>query len=151
MECPYCARFYLEIERKLVRKYEGRVNAAMIHLPLARHRFAQQSATAVECGAAQGAAASLIELVYSKQDSIGLKSWESYAQEAKMPEVPRFLSCLKGPIPRRIEAGKQWAARLQVASTPTILLNGWRFFGAVPEEDLSSAIDALLAGRQPFS
>lgn len=151
MECPYCARFYLDIERQLAHKYAGQLNTAMVHLPLAIHRFAMPSAIAVECAAAQGTAAAFIELVYSKQDSIGLKPWESYAEEVKLPEMPGFLSCLKGGVPRRIEAGKNWASRLQVVSTPTILLNGWRFFGVVSENELSAAIDALLAGRPPFA
>jgi protein-disulfide isomerase len=109
-----------------------------------------QSAVALECAASQGAQNPFLDLVYQKQDSIGLKSWRSYAEEARVADLPRFLKCITEPPPTRIESGRKWAARLEITSTPTILLNGWRFVGLPAEKDLVDAIDALLAGQTPF-
>lgn len=78
---------------------------------------------------------------------LGLKSWESLAAEAGIPEAHEISQCAAGQGPtKRIEAGLALAQELQIAGTPTVIVNGWRFV-APTKENLQRAINAVRRGR----
>jgi protein-disulfide isomerase len=70
----------------------------------------------------------MIDVLYTKQDSLGLKSWNSYAVEAGVSDTAAFARCTaeassRGPIDDGLALGNELAVR----ATPTIIVNGWRF------------------------
>lgn len=50
----------------------------------------------------------------------------------------------------RIEAGIELAARMDARSTPTVLINGWRFPASPNLARQRAAIDAVLRGAPPM-
>jgi protein-disulfide isomerase len=133
LECPYCRAFHMRI-RALEQKYPGEITLSYIHSPLQRHRFARPSARAAECARFQGRFGEFVDVVFAKQDSIGLKTWPSYAAEAGVPNRRRFMSCLQdGRSQVRVEAGIALGTRAGNVATPTVVVRGWRY--SVPSAD----------------
>ena len=89
-------------------------------------------------------------VLYAQQDSFGRKPWDKFAADAGVRDSAAFSACVRsdGAIPR-IDRGIAAAAALQLTSTPTIIVNGWKFMGGPPDSVLSKAIDRLLAGKVP--
>lgn len=150
IECPFCARFHLQILPALQARYPGEVSVRIVHLPLRSHRFSRQAAVALECAAVQGAAGPFLEAAYMKQDSIGLISWQEYAIAAGVGDSGAFSRCLHGGEHPRIAAGEEASDRFGVSSTPTIIVNGWRFTGIGDSSAFVAAIDSIRIGADPF-
>lgn len=150
LECPFCAKFHTEALRN-VRSHRGAaLNVVVVHAPLEMHRFAKQSAVALECAADQGRADAFLDEVYHKQDSIGLRPWPEYAASAGVDDSIAFRKCLTQNSRPRIDAGIAWARKLNIRATPTVWINGWSLpGGAVDETTLSHAIDSVAANRPP--
>lgn len=91
----------------------------------------------------------MIELLFRKQDSLGLKPWPSYAMEAGIRDSIGFGRCLGDKsYMARVDSGQAVGQRLSVTGTPTIMIDGWKY--AIPPSivEMSSRIDSLLAARR---
>jgi protein-disulfide isomerase len=148
LECRPCARFHAVIEESLA-KYSKDIALIFVHMPLEGHRFALQAARAAECADRSGRFVPMLSAIYGKQDSIGLKSWGSFALEAGISDSASISTCAWDTSSvHRIEAGKALAEKLGVRGTPTVLVNGWLFLGPSKDE-LERAIEAVLSGKTP--
>jgi len=149
LECPACRRFQTVIRETLL-EYPRDVALIFVHTPLPGHRFAMQAARAAECAEGKGRFFPMIETIFAKQDSLGLKSWGSFALEAGIPDSASVSTCAHDTRSvSRIDAGLALAEELEVNATPTVLVNGWKFLG--PTKDmLRRAIDAALKGKAPI-
>jgi protein-disulfide isomerase len=143
-ECPYCRRAD-STYRKVAARFGPRLAMVFIHDPLKIHRFAMPAAQAAECAAEQGRFDAYHDQLYDKQDSLGLKSWLSLAVAAGVRDSAGFQDCInRGRGAARIQRGLAAAKQFGVNATPTILINGWRFWSPPTESQLDSTIDALL-------
>jgi protein-disulfide isomerase len=151
LECPFCKRLN-ESVLSIRRRFGHRVAFGFVHFPLDMHRFARPAARAAECANALGRFEQFVNVVYDKQDSLGLKTWLSYARDAGIRDTNRFQRCVGAttPVPR-IEAGVALARRMGARGTPTVILNGWRYFTPPDEKELERAVLAVLAGKEPFT
>ena len=148
LECPACRRFQ-NVMREILRDYPRDVALIFVHTPMPGHRFAMQAARAAECAERMGRFFPMIEAILSKQDSVGIKSWGSFALEAGIPDSASINACARDSRPvRRIDAGVAFAESLEVNATPTVLVNGWKFLGPTKAE-LGRAIEATLQGKPP--
>jgi len=148
LECPACRSLQVGV-RAARAEYGDDLAVVFVHFPLPQHRFARPAARAAECAYAQGLFDKFQDLVYSKQDSLGLKSWISYAEEARVPELRRFERCVADTAPvARIEAGILLGKQLALRGTPTVILNGWRFWNPPSQTELVQAIAVLKDGKQ---
>ena len=146
-ECPYCRQFN-ESFRELKRVHGPNVSLIFVHFPLDFHRFARPAARVAECADRQGRFAEMQALIFDKQDSLGLKTWLSYAVEAGIQDTIGFALCAKDTARMaRVEAGATLGQRLNVIATPTILVNGWRFTG-IPDS-LRAIVARIASGRDP--
>jgi len=150
LECPACRRFHEQILPELRKALGSTFSVGMVHLPLAGHRFAKTAAHAAECAADQGRFGEFVDLTMTKQDSIGLKSWGSFAQDAGVADEETFADCVTRPrLPPAVDSGVAAAARLGIHATPTVLVNGWHVpFYSVPE--VTRVIRDIGAGRRPY-
>jgi protein-disulfide isomerase len=150
-ECPVCRSFHADV-RTVREQFPLDVSLVFVHFPLSIHRFAIPAAKAAECAYEQGKFAPFHELLFDKQDSLGLKPWTSYALEAGVEDSAEFSACVSSnrQFPR-IEAGIAAAREIKARGTPTIFLNGWRLFHTPSATELSEIVRALLAGRSPGS
>lgn len=96
------------------------------HFPLNGHRFARAAALAGDCAAAQGRFAEMKEQLFARQDSFGLKPWREYAVAAGVDRIDSFDACLEARDDARIREGLAAGARIGVAGTPTVVVNGWK-------------------------
>lgn len=151
LECPFCRRYYTTL-KAIAQEYGARVHVNFVHFPLPSHRFARVTAQAAECAAIQGRADPFIEAAYGKQDSLGLKTWASFARDAGIADTFAFTRCVeKAPTFARIDSGLAIGREIGVRGTPTVLLNGWLLEVPPPKGELTRAIEAVLKGRSPFS
>jgi hypothetical protein len=147
LECPAC-RVFASKWKDIDAAYSERVALVFVHFPLAQHRFAPVSARALECADKQGKGREFMDRLYAAQDSIGLKTWQSFAGAAGVASPEKLADRVTGSeVFPRIERGTKWGQEIQVRGTPTILVNGWR---VAPSTNLREVIDSLLAGRRPF-
>ena len=149
LECPACRHFHSDVLPPLVKAFDGKLSVRYVHLPLRNHRFARPAALAAECAATWGRFGPFVEVVFAKQDSLGLKSWASMAREAGVADTAAFGRCVVTFRGVRLDSGAAVARRLGIAATPTIVVTGWR----VPQptfEELSRAIENIMAGRDPY-
>ncbi|MDZ4674227.1 MAG: thioredoxin domain-containing protein [Gemmatimonadota bacterium] len=148
MECAACARFQRTIE-EVLDEYPLDVAFIFVHLPLEGHRFARQAARVAECAETRGLFFPMISVLFGKQDSLGLKSWGSFALEAGISDSASISACAWDSSPvARIDAGLALAKKLDVTATPTVLVNGWKYVGP-SKEQLNRAIEAALKGESP--
>src|SRR5687768_16889294 len=134
LECPFCKTFHasiLSIRKEL--PYD--VASVFVHLPLGNHRFALPAARALECARPESKFVEMLDVLYAQQDSFGLKTWTSYAYEVGIRDTARFARCARDTVKvQAIEDGIAIAKGLRVRTTPTILVNGWRYTGGLEEK-----------------
>jgi protein-disulfide isomerase len=126
-ECPACRQFALGPLRELRSRYGDDVRVVHRHWPLPYHRFAYPAARASECAAAQGRFEAYRDLLFEKQDSLGLKTFTAFAVESGVPDIPAFDECNSEtqPLPA-ITADSAAARGVGGTGTPTVLINGLR-------------------------
>jgi protein-disulfide isomerase len=152
LECPYCARYQATLD-SVASRYPKDVQIVYIGFPLDFHRFALPAARAAECAAEHGQVSAWMRAVYSKQDSLGIKSWASFARDAGIIDTLMIHRCAVDPAAvKRIVEGRDFGKRINVTGTPTVMVNGWVYlYSAAPRAGkLSALIDTLLAGKKPF-
>ncbi len=127
LECPACRFFHSRTLSEIKEKHSESVHVIYLHYPLEYHRFAMPAARGWECAHASGLAAQWADLVYQKQDSLGLKSWASYASEAGIDDIEAFEECTNDArTDQRIRASVALAQELAMSGTPSFVLNGWK-------------------------
>jgi protein-disulfide isomerase len=112
------------------------------NLPLTRlHPFAHPAAVAAVCAAMQSQFAQYHDFLFRHQDSLGTLKWTRVAAGAGVKDTAEFTRCLVSSDADAILRADSLAAdKLQATGTPTVLVNGWRFFGAPSTQQLDSAI-----------
>jgi protein-disulfide isomerase len=90
IECPYCAAWNTHVLAPIREQFGDSVGITIMHYPLRGHRFAVLGATAVECADVTHTGPALLRLLYDTQDSIGLKTWASYAMDAGVTDTAQF-------------------------------------------------------------
>lgn len=144
LECPVCREFHAVV-MKLILDFPGAIRFMYVPFPLSIHRNAMNAARAADCAAGPGELERWMSVVYDKQDSLGVKSWGSFAAEAELPDTARIARCAGArDTSARVLSGLALGRKLRVNSTPTLLVNGWRFLGAPAEQSLDSLIRALI-------
>ncbi|MBW7933668.1 MAG: thioredoxin domain-containing protein [Gemmatimonadaceae bacterium] len=149
LECPACGRLD-RIARSVRRRYAKEVAVVFVHFPLQLHRFALPAARAAECAATIGRFETFVERVYAKQDSLGLKPWGEIAAEAGIGDTTHIATCAVGvTVAPLIDAGIAYGNKIGVNATPTVIVNGWRFWNVPSEAELTETIEALRKGERP--
>lgn len=149
-ECPFCRKFDSTM-RAIETANPRTVTRLFVHHPLKMHRFAIPAARAAECAGEQSKFSEMHDLLFVKQDSLGLKPWISYARDAGIANTAEFERCIGRTTPfPRIEAGTALAEAYQVKGTPTVIINGWRFSRPPSDSILLLTIRNLVAGKGPL-
>lgn len=149
LECPACRRFHEQVLPELRREFGAGFSLALIHLPLSGHRFARPAAYAAECAGDQGRFGQFVQAVFGKQDSLGLKSWTSFAEEAGVLEPERFAQCAAHSRSGIVDSGVAIARRLGINATPTLMVNGWYAMNPSAGE-LARVIREVRRNRKPY-
>jgi protein-disulfide isomerase len=139
-QCPFCKTLHFTIE-ELQKKYPGRVAVVYRHLPLKNHPHAVAAAGAAECAGEQGKFEPLNRLLFDRQDSIGVTSWEKLAHEAGVQDTAQFRACRGEPrIQKRIDEDMAAAKSAGFTGTPTLVIRDKAVAAAVPLDTLEKWI-----------
>ncbi len=150
LECPSCRGFHAEIE-PVLKEYPDDVALTFVHFPLSQHRFALPAARAADCALSFGRFHEFVRAVFEKQDSLGLKSWGSYATDAAIVDTTAISACASASAnPGRVERGRALGRQMQIDGTPTVMVNGWRFNRTPSAADLRAAVAQVRAGKEPM-
>lgn len=125
--CPFCAMVVPAIDSLLAR-YPSEAALVFQHFPLNRPQSVP-SAVAVECADRQGRFEPMYRLLFAQQESLGSKSWTTFADEAGIPDLAAFEECVKLPADSfpKIQAGRELGESRNIGGTPTLFVNGRRF------------------------
>jgi hypothetical protein len=144
LECPACRTFHQRANR-ILQQHKKDVSMVFVHFPLPMHRFAVPAAQAAECASTQGRFMSFIDAIFAKQDSIGIKSWGSYAHEAGITDTASIAQCARDPAPvKRVEAGRELALRWELRGTPSVIVNGRRYQSPPTDNEIDRVIKEAL-------
>jgi len=144
-ECPACGHFTNVTLKQVEASHPGQVAVVFHHWPLTYHRFAYPMARASECAADQGRFREFHDLVYAKQDSLGLKPMEAIAKESRIADVHRFLDCAaRGGKLTVIEDDVAAAKLLGGQGTPFVLVNGLAYSSVPDSAALETAFQSAL-------
>jgi hypothetical protein len=127
-ECPVCRRYSTEVLAPLMADSAASVAVLFRHWPLPYHRFAYPTARASECAALQSRFFEFHDLLFLKQDSLGLKPLDTFAIEAGVQDIGAFSRCTaeSGILPN-VERDAALAKAIKGRGTPTIVANGILF------------------------
>ncbi len=149
-QCPACARF-AEASRRLKEEYveSGQVRFVFFDLPLPQHNHSLEAAMAARCAGDQGQYWGMHDRLFAEQSSWQTSrdvsgQFSGYAGDLGL-DMRRYKRCMESELHREAVADSRNAAiQLQVASTPTVLVNniplnrpGWEQLSAVVERELN--------------
>ena len=151
-QCPFCRQWHSESYKTFVDEYvrSGKVKVAYINFPLGQHQNAVPSAQAAMCASAQNKFWQYHDALFDTQDK-----WENMPQPRPVLDsiahavgvnFEAWKKCVDGDtmLPL-IFADRDRAATAGVQSTPTVLVGGKVFAGAVPFSDLKPIVDSAIA------
>jgi protein-disulfide isomerase len=149
-ECPYCRAFTRGPLKAIMDRYPDEVEVVFRHWPLPGHRFAYPAARAAECAANEGKFDEFHDLIYSEQDSLGLKPWTAYAKQAGVSDTVAFARCVQSRTPVAVvDADTRAAKELKLDGTPTVIVDGFRYSMPPDTAVLVQAVREALRRRGP--
>lgn len=139
-QCPFCARLQKNLHEVLARNPSS-FTLVYRHYPLAQHTHAREAALAAECAGAQGRFGPFHDALFANQDSIGVRGWGWFANLAGGVDSVALAQCVsRGDERGRLAEDRTAGDRLEIAGTPTFLVNGRVFTGAPSPEELERMI-----------
>ena len=149
LECPVCAGYH-----KTVGSVAQAESVSLVHVlyPLTYHKSAMPAARAAICAAELGRFGQWLDVVYSKQDSLSIKSWTSYVQDAGIRDTARIASCAADTTQvTRLSESIAYGDQMGLTGTPSTIVNGWRLSNTPSKAELTRIVSAFRRGENPFS
>ncbi len=146
-QCPFCKLVAEQIPR-LVRRYPGKVNVQYMFYPLdsscnpsmkgAMHQFACRAAELAACDPAKFEV--VHDAIFAVQEGLNLDKLSAIAEKHGLKE------CFENRSSRdAVIASMNEAAKYNLKSTPTIIINGKKIEGSIPNPQFEAIFDDLLA------
>lgn len=143
-ECPYCQQIQPTLDR-LEAEFKGQIAFAYKDVPLPMHANAPKAAEASHCAEAQNKYWEYHDLL-GRTKQLELPALKEAARTLKL-DTKAFDQCLDSGVKSEIIKGYVAEAQaLGVNGTPTFLINGRYFSGALTYEKLRSIVEEELGG-----
>jgi protein-disulfide isomerase len=110
------------------------------HFPLPSHPFAAKAAEAAECAGDQGKFWEYSDMLFSLEGKITDEALTTSAQKIGLDWVAFGLCVNSGKHRAAVASQRESGMHLKISGTPTFYLNGKRFEGNVPMEDLKKLL-----------
>jgi protein-disulfide isomerase/uncharacterized membrane protein len=156
-QCPHCAKLFHGVE-EYAKGSSRRVKIVFAHYPLGqscnpnvddRHKFACGAAIASECAGQQGKFWEYATTLFDNQDDLEPTDLREYAKDTGL-DIEKYDRCLVDPAAAaRVHADVERGAKVEITGTPTFLINGYKWTGAMPPSLLAGVIDRLLEVEPP--
>jgi protein-disulfide isomerase len=162
-QCPFCSRMHANLFANVFKDYADKVKVVYKDYPLVEiHPWAMHAAIDGNCLAEQNNEAywDFADYVHANQKLVaGASRTDAYsnldnaaksqAQKHQLDEG-KLQACVQKQDESAVRASMAEGDKLGVDSTPTLFINGERFTGAVPEQELRSVLNRALtdSGQQ---
>jgi protein-disulfide isomerase len=164
-ECPFCSRMHSTLFPGLFKEYGDRVLFIYKDYPLEEiHPWAVHAAVNANCLASQNVDAywDYADYLHANQDSISNQKGAD-ARNAELDKLAtlqgqkhnldaaKLQACIKAQDEKAVRTSMREGDAAGVEATPTMFVNGQKLDGALPAEDVRSALDQALkdAGVAP--
>jgi protein-disulfide isomerase len=159
LECGYCARLHEELFPATLEHYKDKVRFVYRDFPLVEiHPWAMRAAVDANCLATQSSDVywAYVDYLHSHGQEINgenrdvtrsLATLDRIArQEATLGKLdaPKLDACIAKQDETQVRASSKEALALGVETTPQVFVNGERFDGALPREQVWAVIDRAL-------
>lgn len=144
-ECPFCALEETRL-KSLVQRHQKEVALYRFEFPQeALHASAMRASIAAECAREGGFPSAYSSALFAHQREFRNLDWAELAMTSGAGNVEQFRQCMKGEDARRnVESDLSVGRKLHVSGTPTLLVNGERFSGALS----SDALEKIFVDRR---
>ena len=162
-QCPFCSRMHATLFDSVFKDYADKVRVIYKDYPLLEiHPWAMRAAVDGNCLGEQNGPAywDFADYVHANQKVIAGKSRteaftnldaaaKDQAQKHQLDQE-KLQACVQKQDETAVRASMAEGDKLGVDSTPTLFVNGERFTGAVPEQELRAALNRALtdSGQQ---
>jgi protein-disulfide isomerase len=157
-QCPFCSRLHSTLFADVFKDYADRIKVIYKDYPLIEiHPWAMRAAIDGNCLGEQNSPAywDFADYIHANQKQMAGKSRtdafqnidnlaKEQAQKHQL-DADKLQACMQKQDETGVRASMAEGDKLGVDSTPTLFINGERFTGAVPEQELRSALDRALA------
>ena len=157
-QCPFCSRMHANLFANVFKDYADKVKIVYKDYPLIEiHPWAMHAAIDGNCLADQNNEAywDFADYVHANQKVItGASRTDAYssldnaakdqAQKHQLDQG-KLQACVQKQDETAVRASMAEGDKLGVDSTPTLFINGERFTGAVPEQELRAVLNRALA------
>lgn len=142
-QCPFCARLG-ETLKEVQAAYPELVRVEFRQFPLEFHEHARDAALASLCADEQGKFWALHDAFFANQRGLDLAGRERMAREVGL-DVDIWRDCIaRGPASGYVDADRAAGAQLGVTGTPSFFINGQRFVGAKPFDEIVGIVQEEL-------
>ncbi|SRR5258708_6750653 len=163
-ECPYCSAMHRTLFPEILKEYGDRVNIVYKDYPLAEiHPWAIHAAVDANCLAVQNQDAywDFADYIHANKREVDTEKTPQGRFDAldKMSmlqgqkhnvDTVKLQSCIKAQNEDAVKASMKEGDGIGVSATPTLFINGEKIDGAVPINDVRTALDrALKDAGQP--
>jgi protein-disulfide isomerase len=157
-ECPFCSRMHQTLFPEIFKEYGDRVTFYYKDYPLAEiHPWAIHAAVDAGCLATQNADAywDFADYIHANKQVVDNERTPPARLDAvdKMAllqgqrhnvDLPKLQACLKAQNEDAVRASMKEADSVGVDATPTLFINGQKIDGAVPIDQVRTALDTAL-------
>lgn len=167
LECPYCAKLHASIFPAITQRYGDKVHIVYRDYPLDMHPWAMRAAIDVNCLADQSPTAywSAVDEIHAHASTVGNDPKDPKAERTmeragqQIDQMTRdeatrqhldetkLNACIQKQDNKQIETEVHLAQSLNLASTPTLFINGSKLDGAIPVEFIFAQIDKALRAQ----
>jgi len=163
-QCPFCSRMHAALFAQVFKDYADRVKVVYKDYPLLEiHPWAMRAAVDGNCLGEQNAPAywDFADYVHANQKEVSGKSRadafanldnaaKEQAQKHQLDQE-KLMACVQKQDEAAVRASMSEGDKLGVDSTPTLFINGERFTGLLPEQELRAVLDRALSdnGQAP--
>jgi protein-disulfide isomerase len=157
-ECPFCSRMHTTLFNDVFKDYADKVRVIFKDYPLVEiHPWAMHAAVDANCLSDQNTQAywDFADYVHANQRAVAGKSVpEAFTNldaaakdqgQKHQIDQDKFQACVKKQDETAVRASMAEADKIGVDSTPTMFINGERFNGVIPEQELRAVLDRDLA------
>jgi protein-disulfide isomerase len=143
-QCPFCGKFAREVVPQLRSEFvdSGRVLLAFRQFPLSIHKDAEPAAVVAECARQQGKFWQMHDLLFADQRKLDSQSLAATATSLGLDESEEA-KCIGESGPARVKDDSTMAAKLNLTSTPTVLVG-------VLEPNREVKVLQVLTGAKPL-
>ncbi len=145
-ECPFCRQAALGPLLMLRQRFGVQMAIVFRQSPGPGHRFAIPAARAANCAGEQGRFVEYHDVLFEKQDSLGLKSFRDFATSAGVPDLQQFDRCNgnQGEVPG-VSADMAAAKAIGVRGTPALLVGRQLLIGVPDSVTLERIVARAIA------